>query len=131
MSEFYQRVSSSDPQARNDYLPTGNELMYINVLDDNPGITKAQYFAQYLVGLISSLLLLRFLLALFGANELNGLVSFLYSLTSPLTTTFHGLFSIDTQYGVARFEVETLVAIIVYILAGLGIMRLLDVFRSK
>lgn len=100
-------------------------------VDDNPGITRTQLVIQYLVGLISGLLLIRFLLVLFGANPFNGFVSLIDTITDPLVAPFRGLFGVEISSGAARFEVETLVAIIIYTLIGLGIVRLLDVFRKQ
>lgn len=99
--------------------------------DANPSITRAQVAVQYIVGLISGLLLIRFLLALFGANEANGFVDLIYTLTSPLVAPFRGIFGVEISSGEARFEIESLVASVVYILAGLGVIRLLDLFRKN
>jgi len=48
-----------------------------------------------------------------------------------LVAPFFGLFGYTFQYGVARVEIETLVAIVVYSLIGYGIGRLLAVGHSR
>lgn len=130
MSETYQRISRHGPSV----TTRGQEIeetTIVQVHDDNPGITRTQLIIQFVTGVISSLLLLRFLLALFGANPDNGLVSLLYSVTRPLTALFQGFFDLNATAGDARFELETIVAIIAYTLVGLAAVRLLDIFRNN
>jgi uncharacterized protein YggT (Ycf19 family) len=128
MADTYQRITHQPTSIETD-SEYEREDTIISVRDDNPGITKAQYIVQYAVGIVSGLLLIRFLLALFGANANNLFVDFIYTITNPIVSPFTGLFALDTNSGVARFEIETLIATIVYILIGLVVMRLLDVFR--
>ena len=128
MAETYQRITRSHSHPH-DY-PVETEHEYHEVVDNNPGITRAQLIVQYIITVLSGLLFVRFILALFGANAANFFVNMVYTITAPFVAPFKGIFSLDTTSGLARFEVETLVAIIVYILAGLGVIRLLDVFRK-
>ncbi len=75
-----------------------------------------------LIGFILfSLLALRFVLSLLGANRNNGFADFIYSITYPFVAPFFGLFNYDPQFGVSRFEYETLVAMLFYALV-LGII---------
>ncbi|MBA2279282.1 YggT family protein [Candidatus Saccharibacteria bacterium] len=127
MAQIYPKVHHDVPVYRDHTLDTDDTE--IRLSDDNPGITRSQQVIQLVIGLFSSLLLLRFLLALFGANASNTLVNFVYGVTAPLVSPFRGLFNLSPTAGVSRFEVETLVATIVYILVGVGIIRMLDVFR--
>lgn len=99
--------------------------------DENPGITKAQMAIHFIVGVIGSLLIIRFLLALFGANAQNSFVDLVYTVTAPLVAPFNGLFSIDATAGGTRFEFEALIATIVYTLLGLALVRFLDIFRDS
>lgn len=84
-----------------------------------------------IVGFVVSILAIRFVLSLLGANRNNGFADLIYSATYPLVAPFFGLFGYKFEYGVARFEVETLVAIAVYALIGYGIGRLLALRHSK
>lgn len=69
----------------------------------------------YIVGaIIIGLLSIRFILSLLGANRANAFADFIYTLSYPFAVPFFGLFNYDTQYGVSRFEIETLVAIAFY-----------------
>lgn len=82
----------------------------------------------YLVGgTIVALLALRFLLALFGANMASGFANVVYSLTYPLAAPFFGLFNYDPVMDKSRFELGTLVAIVVYALVTELIARLATV----
>jgi|GEM_PF-3033081 hypothetical protein len=76
-------------------------------------------------GFIELLLIARFILALLGANVSNALVAFVVNASTPLIIPFHNIFNIQTNYGAVRFELDTLVALIVYgviggILSGLA-----------
>ncbi len=83
----------------------------------------------FITGVLLTLLALRFLLSMLGANRGNGFADMIYSITYPFVSPFFGLFGYQVQYGVARFEIETLVAMAVYALIGYGIVRLLTINR--
>jgi uncharacterized protein YggT (Ycf19 family) len=129
MPEMYQRTytGSSRFKQESDYRQ-GDKI--ISVRDANPSITRAQLTAQYIIGILSGLLLVRFLLALYGADASNTFVNLIYVITGPLVRPFTGLFTIEPTSGTARFEIETLLATIVYIVIGLTIIRILDMFRK-
>ncbi len=82
------------------------------------------------LSILTSLLIIRMILALFGANKSNAFAQFVYALTDPLTRPFLGLFSIEQQLGVARFEIETLVAIVVVALIGWVIHSVFSIGRE-
>lgn len=79
-------------------------------------------------GVIVTLLGLRFLLMLLGANSGNAFVSFIYSVTQPLAAPFFGIFNYQQQVGIARFEFETLIAMAIYGLITWVIIRLVAGF---
>jgi hypothetical protein len=81
---------------------------------------------------ISTLLTLRFVFALFGANPLNGLAHFVYSFTAPFVAPFYNLFSYDhPSLGAATFQGYTLVAIALYSLITAGLVRLIAITRYQ
>jgi YggT family protein len=93
-------------------------------------VSKLAQIVWFIVGLIVTLLVIRILLALAGANLDNEFASFIYSLSDPLVSPFRGLLRIgEFQAGIARFEVETFVAMIVYVLAGSLLVRAIDLAR--
>ena len=81
----------------------------------------------YIAGVITTLLALRFVLALLGANKGNGFVDFIYNVSHPFAAPFFGIFNYQTQYGVSKFELSTLVAIVVYLLVAWGLARLVTI----
>jgi uncharacterized protein YggT (Ycf19 family) len=81
----------------------------------------------WVVGLIDTLIAIRFLLKLFGANPAP-FVRFMYDLTWPFVAPFHGIFNTD-QIGRSVFEPESLVAIAIYSLLGWGIVSLIRILR--
>lgn len=100
------------------------------VEQDNHTRNVAQRVVWYIFGIIIALLLIRFVFALLGANQSNGIAEFIYGITAPLVSPFTNLFSFDgVQYGVSRFEVFTLVAVAIYTLIGYGISQLFSLNR--
>ncbi len=80
-------------------------------------------------GFLAVMLALRMFLSLFAANTTNSFAVFVYSFTRPFVRPFQGLFGVDTlSAGGSRFEIETLVAIIVY---GLVAWLLINLFLVK
>jgi len=93
----------------------------------NSPTTKPLYrstqIVWYLVGLIEVLLALRFFLKLFGANTWAGFTNFIYTVTFPLTVPFSTVFRTGQLEG-NLFEWTTLLAMLVYLFIGWGIIKL-------
>jgi hypothetical protein len=86
----------------------------------------------YIAGVLITLLALRFVLVLLGANPSNGFVNFIYSASHPFVAPFFGVFSYNNlRYGVSRLEVYTLLAIVVYALIAFGLARLVTITSSE
>ena len=79
----------------------------------------------WVVGFIDTLIAIRFLLKLFGANPAP-FVRFIYDVTWPLVAPFHGIFNTN-QVGRTVLEPESLVAIAIYTLIGWGIVSLIRI----
>lgn len=85
------------------------------VADDNHGVNVVSRAIWLVAGVILLLLAFRFLLSLLGANTTNGFANFIYDTSNPFVSPFFGLFNYNNiVYGVSRFEVYTLVAMLVY-----------------
>lgn len=103
--------------------------------DDRPvasGFTGLSVIAQLLYALgtfIVVMLVLRFLLTLFGANPANGFASFVYNVSRPFVQPFFGLFSYSPNLGIARFEFETLIALAVYALLTWAVANMVSPYR--
>lgn len=78
-------------------------------------------------GLITAVLALRFILSILGANPANAFASFIYRVSHPFVAPFFGLFNYQGELGVARFEFETLIAILFWGVITWMIVRLLTV----
>ncbi len=65
-------------------------------------------------GAIISIVALRFIFRLLGANADNSIVSWIYNASQPLVSPFFGIFNHDINVLTGRFEMETLLALIVY-----------------
>lgn len=78
----------------------------------------------WIVGLVDVLLVIRFLLKLFGGSTVSGFVRLMYDITQPLVAPFHGIFNTTVQ-GRSILEPESLVAIAIYSLIGWGIVSLI------
>lgn len=82
----------------------------------------------YAYGLIATLLGIRMLLKLFGANSANSFVDTIYSISGVLSAPFDSVFSVaKAEAGNVQsvFEPSILVAIAVYGLIAWGINRLI------
>ncbi len=77
----------------------------------------------YILGLIEVLLAFRFLLKLLGANPGAGFTSFIYGVTHIFAAPFLNVFRISQVAGKV-FEWTTLLAMLVYWIVALGIIKL-------
>lgn len=92
-----------------------------------PGSFTAARVIWFVAGVIIALLALRFVLVLLGANRSNDFVDLIYTLSYPFAVPFFGIFNYDVQYGIARFELSTLIAIAIYALIAWGLARLVTI----
>jgi hypothetical protein len=83
----------------------------------------------YILSFLEVLLAFRFVLKLMGANPEAGFTSFIYAITWPFTAPFFAVFSKTTVQG-SIFEWTTLLAMLVYWLIAIGIVRLLVMSKT-
>ena len=76
------------------------------------------------VGLLETLLAFRFVFLLLGANAANEFVNFIYRLSNVFVSPFYGIFG-QINTSVRSFDPATLVAMVVYSIAGWAIVRLI------
>lgn len=96
---------------------------------DSYSTTVATRVVTLIGGIIISLLGLRFILSLLGANRGNGFADFIYTTSRPFVSPFFGLFNYQPRFGVSRFEFETLIAILVYGLLTALIVWVINISR--
>ncbi|MFH0890777.1 MAG: YggT family protein [Candidatus Liptonbacteria bacterium] len=84
---------------------------------------KGTQIVWYLLSILEVLLIFRFVLKLTGANAAAGFTSFIYALTWPFVAPFLAVFPRTTVQG-SIFEWTTLLAMLVYWMIALAIIRL-------
>lgn len=92
----------------------------------NPLISFATALVGLVGGFITLLLGTRFVLSLVGVDRLQPLVNQVYSLSYPFIAPFVGIFDYQPQFGVVRFELHTLVAIVFWAVATWLLARLIS-----
>ena len=101
-----------------------------------PTYTGAPALAQFFrimwfaLGVLQTLLGLRFVLALFGANPNNGFASLIYGITGPFVLPFRTLFPTPAAQG-SVFELYTLIAMAVYFLVWWAVARFIEVATNR
>ncbi len=83
----------------------------------------------YILGLVEVLLAFRFVLRLLAANPNAGFSSFIYTLSYPFAAPFLAVFN-TTRIAGSAFEWTTLLAMAVYWLLAIGIVRLLTMSKA-
>jgi hypothetical protein len=93
----------------------------------NAGSTKSLFrgtqIVWYILGILEALLAFRFVLKLLGANSAAGFTDFIYTVTHPFAAPFLNVFS-QTKVQGSVFEWTTLLAMIVYWLIAMALIRL-------
>lgn len=109
-----------------------NQPQYRRSNGTRPGSIAAK-IAQIIwvfIVFIVVVLIIRVILSLIGAIQENDFASFIYSVTGPFIEPFRGLLQVsEYQVGVSRLEFETIVAIVVYLLAGWGVTAIVQTLR--
>lgn len=83
----------------------------------------------YILGLIEALLAFRFVLKLLGANPNAGFSHFIYSVTYLFAAPFLNVFRVSQVAG-SILEWTTLLAMVVYLLIALGIIKLFLISKT-
>jgi hypothetical protein len=83
----------------------------------------------YIVGLLEALLAFRFVLKLLGANPRAGFTDFIYTVTHPFVSPFLSVFKLTKVEG-SIFEWTTLLAMIVYWLLAMAVVKLLVMSKT-
>ncbi|MDB5185523.1 MAG: Membrane protein involved in colicin uptake [Candidatus Saccharibacteria bacterium] len=128
MAERVEKVTET--VVRDDSVAPAEPVVTEPVTDRVPAQTVVARVIWLIAGIIMGLLAVRFVLSLLGANRGNAFADLVYSLSYPFAAPFFGLFGYNVQYGAARFEFETLVAILVYALLATLIAKIATI-RSR
>lgn len=95
------------------------------------GKVVAQRIVYYIAGFIIALLVLRTILLLLAANQGSAFVDLVYNVSYVFAWPFFGIFSYQPAYGQSTFEISSVVAVIVYALAAMGIAKLFTLTSSR
>jgi YggT family protein len=130
--------TAEEYQHRRHSLELETETRRLNVAKRNAraartSLTTARLIngVYFLIGALETLLILRLILRLSGANSDNAFASFIYNLSEPFVASFSTLFVSPTAEGARYiFDVNLLVAMLVYGLLGLLVARLIKVLAG-
>ncbi len=93
-----------------------------------------EYLIYFIFGALEILLIFRLILRLTGANGYSVFVGFIYGITSIFVVPFQGIFQQATGQGAvttAVLEPATIVAVVVYAVLAVGIVKLLRILSGK
>lgn len=90
---------------------------------------RAVQITWFVIALIVTLIALRFALKLLAASPQAEFVGFIYGVTAPLVAPFRGIFA-DSAQGFFIFEPSSLVAMVIYLLIGWGIVALIKIITA-
>lgn len=95
------------------------------VYEKKKTIFRSSQVIWYIVGVIETLLLFRFVLKALGANPYVGFTTFIYNVTAPFTSPFNNIFGTAVS-GNSSLEWSTIIAALVYLCLAWGLIYLLD-----
>jgi|GEM_PF-4271817 len=96
--------------------------------DSCSAVYRGQEIAWFIVGVIELLLVLRFVLMLFGAR-LVPVTDLIYGLSNPIVAPFEGIFRTMSS-GPGVLDISAIVAMLVYMFIGWGIAALISLILS-
>ena len=94
--------------------------------DSRSQVSSITRVVFWILGILEGLLAFRFILKLLGANDKSTFVSFIYKVTGIFVAPFAGMFK-STGSGI---EMSTIIAMLVYALAGWGIAKLVAIVTN-
>lgn len=112
------------------------EYKEVNTTRHDPGQAgrettfKVTQLIWLFLGILETVLALRFIFKLIGVNAANTFATFLYNLTDFFVAPFASLTGAPASGGMV-FEFSTILAMIVYALVGWGLVRLINVLFYK
>lgn len=98
------------------------------VFEEKKAIFRLYQLIWYMLAIVETLLIFRFVLLALGANPLNGFVSFIYTITAPLTLPFVGMLP-ELAQGSLVIDWASIVAIVVYALIAYALVHLIQMLR--
>lgn len=139
MTEIIKETVTTQGNETNTVLnnPTGKESTPVMATQIKTAATNSQtieYLVYFFFGLLDILLAFRLVFKLAGAGTSSAFVSFIYSLTGIFILPFEGIFSRGVSQGLETtsvLEPATLVALVVYAVVSLGIVKLIHILSGE
>ena len=128
MPEIEQTTEVRETSARPDGLQVQRQS--VQHTGQASGATIVKRFVWFVVSVVNTLIAIRFVLLLLGANQSAGFVDFIYGITSVFVAPFVGIFG-EPVFGSFMFEWSSLLAIAVYSLIAWGIAKLLTLTQPR
>jgi len=91
-------------------------------------IFRTYQIIWYILGFIETILVMRMIFKILGANSRSGFVDMIYSMTDPLVLPFRGIFPTPAVSN-SVFEFTTIIAIIIYALIAWGLVNLFQLVK--
>ena len=104
------------------------------VAKESPGKLRTRRIIYYLLGTLQTLLALRLIFKVLGANPESTFVSIIYSVTNVFLAPFSGIFSEAVTQGVETesvLEPALIIAMIIYAILAWGITRIIDIINNR
>lgn len=93
-----------------------------------------EYLTYFIFGTLEVLLVFRLILRLTGANSYSAFVGLIYGITGVFIAPFQGIFHQTATKGIetsAVLEPATLIALVVYAILSVGIVKLIRIISGK
>lgn len=136
-TEPAQPVEPVGPVQRAGYVPPGQPVQPVQparpVMASNGYRTngyRTMRIIYLILGILETLLLIRFLLKLLAANPDAGFSSLIYGITYPFVALFQNVFATPQSRG-SVLELSTILAMIIYALIAWGIVKVIDISRNR
>lgn len=124
-------MNEDDYNRRSEELRLQEQERRIAALNRNAAITRLVQVIYFLTGALGVLLLLRVFLRLFAANPNNDVAQVIYGLSNPFVAPFSNLFGTPEFAGSHVFDINALIAIVVYALLTWLVGRLIWLVGSR
>lgn len=112
---------------RTTYSKNANNYNGINRVDEKEKSVMRSYNMVWLIiGVIETLLVFRFFFELLAANQYNGFVQLIYTLSYPFAAPFQDIFHI-TAVSYSIMDWSIIVGMVVYLVIGYGINQFLRI----
>ena len=114
-------IQQPDPASAPVTAPAYAPAEHVSMASEGSYNFRAVAIVWFVVGAVDIFIAARFLGKLLGASAQSAFVNFIYHVSSPMVAPFTGIFG-DTGSKTNTFETASLVAIVVYLVIGWGLM---------